>query len=283
MDRNRGRGRQQQGMGYGSQPLGAQYGQQGRGGLGRTRKLPSNSWSGVQQLRVQHHVWWSDCCCSCCRPATAWPACTVQPRVQSPCNVQLIMPSYQQHTLSHLHCSSVSDHKPTTPMAPTTLPTVAVAAVLLRPMPHTHTHTALGSGPTRSSGGLTSLGLSGAGAGSMGASGGGAGGAGGAGGRGAGPDHREVRYAEGVLAMINVLRVLTLGGPRITDAATLKQVGGCVGWGEGCWHALSRCGICDSSSNAAAAAAAAAGSVDMQQEVTDQIGRRTQIASRWRL
>jgi hypothetical protein len=34
-----------------------------------------------------------------------------------------------------------------------------------------------------------------------------------------------VRYAEGVLAMINVLRVLTLGGPRITDAATLKQVG----------------------------------------------------------
>lgn len=79
MDRNRGRGRQQLGMGYGSQPLGAQYGQQGRGGLGRTRKLSSNSWHGVQLLRVQHHAgWWSDCCCCCYNPATAWPACTVQ-------------------------------------------------------------------------------------------------------------------------------------------------------------------------------------------------------------
>lgn len=58
MDRNRGRGRQQLGMGYGSQPLGAQYGQQGRGGLGRTRKLLSNSWLGVKQLRVQQHVVW---------------------------------------------------------------------------------------------------------------------------------------------------------------------------------------------------------------------------------
>jgi hypothetical protein len=64
--------------------------------------------------------------------------------------------------------------------------------------------------------------------------GGSAGGAaGGAGGRGAGPDHREVRYAEGVLAMINILRVLTLGGPRVTDAAAIKQVGGVVGEGGG--------------------------------------------------
>jgi hypothetical protein len=82
---------------------------------------------------------------------------------------------------------------------------------------------ALGSGNQRSSGGLTSLGLSGP-SGSLGPSSS-AGGAGGAGGRGAGPDHREVRYAEGVLAMINILRVLMLGGPRITDAATIKQVG----------------------------------------------------------
>lgn len=48
--------------------------------------------------------------------------------------------------------------------------------------------------------------------------------AGSAGGRGAGPDHREVRYADGVLAMINVLRLLHLGGPRTWDAATHKQV-----------------------------------------------------------
>lgn len=75
-------------------------------------------------------------------------------------------------------------------------------------------------------------GVGGSGSGGIGGAGGGsAGGAGGAGagGRGAGPDHREVRYAEGVLAMINILRVLTLGGPRITDAATLKQVGWMVG------------------------------------------------------
>lgn len=43
-------------------------------------------------------------------------------------------------------------------------------------------------------------------------------------GRGAGPDHREVRYADGVLAMINVLRLLTLGGPRTWDVAAYKQV-----------------------------------------------------------
>uniref|UniRef100_A0A383VYD8 Piwi domain-containing protein n=1 Tax=Tetradesmus obliquus TaxID=3088 RepID=A0A383VYD8_TETOB len=47
----------------------------------------------------------------------------------------------------------------------------------------------------------------------------------GAGGRGAGPDHREVRYADGVLAMINVLRLLTLGGPRTWDAGLHKQLG----------------------------------------------------------
>lgn len=56
----------------------------------------------------------------------------------------------------------------------------------------------------------------------------------GAGGRGAGPDHREVRYADGVLAMINVLRLLTLGGPRTWDAGLHKQVGwpaaGRQGW-----------------------------------------------------
>lgn len=87
--------------------------------------------------------------------------------------------------------------------------------------------TALGAGgPARSSGGLTSLGLSSSSGGLGGGVGGGSAGgaAGGAGGRGAGPDHREVRYAEGVLAMINILRVLTLGGPRITDAAAIQQV-----------------------------------------------------------
>lgn len=95
---------------------------------------------------------------------------------------------------------------------------------------------ALGSGPQRSSGGLTSLGLSGP-QGSLGP-GGSSGGAAGAGGRGAGPDHREVRYAEGVLAMINILRVLTLGGPRITDAAQIKQVrvGGCMSVWHGGWE-----------------------------------------------
>ena len=51
----------------------------------------------------------------------------------------------------------------------------------------------------------------------------------GAGGRGAGPDHREVRYADGVLAMINVLRLLTLGGPRTWDANMHKQVS-CWRW-----------------------------------------------------
>jgi hypothetical protein len=51
----------------------------------------------------------------------------------------------------------------------------------------------------------------------------------GAGGRGAGPDHREVRYADGVLAMINVLRLLTLGGPRTWDANMHKQVRGSAG------------------------------------------------------
>lgn len=54
-----------------------------------------------------------------------------------------------------------------------------------------------------------------------------AGGAGAASGRGAGPDHREVRYADGVLAMINVLRLLTLGGPRTWDATAYKQVTTC--------------------------------------------------------
>jgi hypothetical protein len=33
-----------------------------------------------------------------------------------------------------------------------------------------------------------------------------------------------VRYADGVLAMINVLRLLTLGGPRTWDANMYKQV-----------------------------------------------------------
>jgi hypothetical protein len=44
-------------------------------------------------------------------------------------------------------------------------------------------------------------------------------------GRGAGPDHREVRYAEGVLAMINVLRLLSLGGPRTWDHAQHSATG----------------------------------------------------------
>lgn len=65
-----------------------------------------------------------------------------------------------------------------------------------------------------SSGGLT---------GALGAAAGGGVG-GGASGRGAGPDHRDVQYGAGVLAMINVLRLLTLGGPRTWDLATYKQV-----------------------------------------------------------
>jgi hypothetical protein len=62
-----------------------------------------------------------------------------------------------------------------------------------------------------------------------------------AGGRGAGPDHREVRYAEGVLAMINILRVLALGGPRVMDGATLKQVRVCM---RGCWPLPNRSTYC---------------------------------------
>ncbi|KAF8058950.1 AGO1 [Scenedesmus sp. PABB004] len=83
----------------------------------------------------------------------------------------------------------------------------------------------LGSLPLRSSsGGLAGMAGGALGAALAGGAGGGAG-ASAAGGRGAGPDHREVRYADGVLAMINVLRLLTLGGPRTWDAALHKAVG----------------------------------------------------------
>ena len=50
--------------------------------------------------------------------------------------------------------------------------------------------------------------------------------AGAGGGRGSGPDHREVRYQDGVLSMINTLRQLALGGPRTWDYQTYQQVGG---------------------------------------------------------
>jgi hypothetical protein len=54
----------------------------------------------------------------------------------------------------------------------------------------------------------------------------GAGGGAGGGGRGSGPDHREVRYQDGVLSMINTLRQLALGGPRTWDYQTYQQVSG---------------------------------------------------------
>lgn len=47
----------------------------------------------------------------------------------------------------------------------------------------------------------------------------------GAGGRGAGPDHRELRYQDGVLAMINNLRMLNIGGSRVWDHVVYQQVG----------------------------------------------------------